>query len=157
GAWRQPSWFWCGPWPPLPSSPSVLLPNSIWSSAAAGKAAPGLFLAQHALRVEVADAAALAAGRRVDHRVDQRRLAGIHRRVDGSLEFVGRRRLNADAAERFHHLVVARALDEHGGRRIRPAAGVDVGAAVDAVVVEDDDADRQVVAADRLHLHAAEP
>src|SRR5277367_5988605 len=50
----------------------------------------GLFLAQHALRVEVADAAALAAGGRVDHRVDQGRLAGVHRRVDGPLQLVGR-------------------------------------------------------------------
>src|SRR5260221_14775936 len=41
----------------------------------------GLLLLQRALRVEVADAAALAAGGRVDHRVDQRRLAGVHRRV----------------------------------------------------------------------------
>src|SRR6476660_4739642 len=36
----------------------------------ASRGASGLFLAQHALRVEVADAAALAARRRVDHRVD---------------------------------------------------------------------------------------
>src|SRR3954469_16544516 len=42
----------------------------------------GLFLLQHALRVEVADAAALAARRRVDHGIDQRRLAGIHRFID---------------------------------------------------------------------------
>src|SRR4051794_23003083 len=40
-------------------------------------------LADRALRVEVADAAAFAARRGVDHRVDQRRLAGIHRFVDG--------------------------------------------------------------------------
>src|SRR5215467_4423171 len=45
---------------------------------------PNLFLAKHALRVEVADAAALAAGRRVDHRVDESGLARIHRLVDGS-------------------------------------------------------------------------
>src|SRR5438132_12010798 len=36
-----------------------------------------LFLAKHALRVEIADAAALAAGRRIDHRVDESRLAGV--------------------------------------------------------------------------------
>ena len=46
------------------------------------------FFLQRALRIEVADAAALAAGGRIDHRVDQRRLAGIHRRVDGALELV---------------------------------------------------------------------
>ncbi len=44
-----------------------------------------LLLLQRALRIEVADAAALAAGRRIDHRVDERRLAGVHRRVDGAL------------------------------------------------------------------------
>ena len=113
------------------------------------------FLLQHALRIEVADAAALAAGGRVDHRVDQRRLAGIHRLVDGALQLVGRGRVDADAAEGLHHLVVARALDEHGRRRIR-ASRIDVGAAIDAVVVEDDDADRQLVAADGLDLHAGE-
>src|ERR1039458_6167781 len=67
-----------------------------------------LFLLQLALRVEVADAAALAAGRRVEHRVDQRRLAGIHGRVDRALQLVRGRRVNADAAEGLHYLVVAR-------------------------------------------------
>src|SRR5258708_39097425 len=67
-----------------------------------------LFLAKPALPVEVADAAALAAGRRIDHRVDEGRLAGVHGCVDGALQLVGRCRLHADAAESFHHLVVAR-------------------------------------------------
>src|SRR3984893_7585231 len=44
---------------------------------------PPLFLAKHALRVEVADAAALAAGCRIDHRVDQGRLAAVHGLVHG--------------------------------------------------------------------------
>src|SRR5262249_57801399 len=47
------------------------------------------------------------------------------------------------------------ALDEHGGRRVI-ARLVDVGAAIDAIVVEDDDAKRQFEAADRLDLHAGE-
>src|ERR1051326_2265305 len=115
-----------------------------------------LFLTNHALRVEVADAAALGAGGRIDHRVDEGRLAGIHRRLDGATELVGRRHVGADAAEGFRDLVVARAFDERGRRRIRAAGGIDVGAAIDAVVVEDDDADRQLVAADRLDFHAAE-
>src|SRR5579871_3157172 len=113
-----------------------------------------LFLLQRALRVEVADAAALRARGRIDHRVDQRRLAGIHRRVDGALEFVRRGGVDADAAERLHHLVVAGARDEHRRRRIVAAALVDVGAAIDAVIVEDDDTDRQVVTADGFDLHA---
>src|SRR3954468_16903594 len=49
----------------------------------------GLLLLQNTLRIEVADAAALGAGRGIDRRVDQRRLAGIHRRVDGALQFIG--------------------------------------------------------------------
>src|SRR3954462_10841951 len=115
-----------------------------------------IILAKHALRVEVADAAALAAGCRIDHRVDESRLAGVHGLVHGAPQLVRCRHIDADAAERFHHLVVARVLDEHGGRNVRTAGRVDVGSAIDAVIVEDDDADRQVVAADRLDLHAGE-
>src|ERR1700674_344619 len=58
-----------------------------------------LFLAKHALRVEVADAAALGAGRRVDHRVDQGRLAGVHRLVHGATQLIGRCHMGANAAE----------------------------------------------------------
>src|SRR5262249_8917244 len=95
------------------------------------------------------------AGGRIEHRVDQRRFAGIHRRVDRTLELVGVRRIHADAAEGLDHLVVTSALDEHGRRRIA-ACIVDVGAAIDAVIVEDDDADRKLVTADRFDLHAGE-
>src|SRR5262245_42122393 len=77
-----------------------------------------LFLAKDALRIEVADAAAFAAGCRVDHRIDESRLAGIQGPVDGALELVGRRHISANAAERFHHLVVARPFDEDGRRRV---------------------------------------
>src|SRR5260221_14319696 len=115
-----------------------------------------LFFANHALRVEVADATTLAAGRGVDHRVDEGRLAGVHRLVHGALELVGRRRMDADASKCLHHLVVARAFDEDGCRNVRTPRGVDVGSAVDAVVVEDDDADRKAVPADRFHFHSGE-
>src|SRR5580700_438495 len=47
------------------------------------------FLAKFALRVEIANAAALAAGGRIDHRIDKGRLAGIHGFVHGAFEFVG--------------------------------------------------------------------
>src|SRR3954447_18241556 len=56
-----------------------------------------LFLLQDTLRIEVADAAALGPGGRIDHRVDERRLARGHRLVDGALELVGRGRVHADA------------------------------------------------------------
>src|SRR4029453_11208012 len=97
-----------------------------------------LFLANRALRVELANAAALGAGGRVDHRVDEGRLAGVHGRVAGALELVGRRRLNARAAECFGDLVVARAFDEDGRGGIRTAGGIGVGPAINAVVVEHD-------------------
>src|SRR4030095_11998594 len=61
-----------------------------------------------------------------------------------------------NSAERFDDLVVARVFDEGGRRRVGTAAGIDVGAAVDAVVVEDNDADRKAVAANGFHLHAGE-
>src|SRR5712672_564912 len=62
----------------------------------------------------------------------------------------------AASTERFNHLVVARALDEDGWCYVRAACRINVGAAIDAVIVEDDDADRQVVPADGLDLHAGE-
>src|SRR6266446_682307 len=113
-----------------------------------------LFLLHYALRIEISDAAALAAGPRVDGGVDERRLAGIHGRIHRSLQLVRRCCMDADASECFHHLVVTCALHEDGRGRVRTAGGIDVGPAIDAVVVEDDDADRQIVPADRLYLHA---
>src|SRR6185437_5377844 len=73
---------------------------------------------EFALRIEVADAAALAASRGIKHRVDQRRFARIHGLVHGAFEIVRGRRVDAHAAEALHHLVVARALHEHGWRRV---------------------------------------
>src|SRR5262249_17109221 len=115
-----------------------------------------LFLPQHALRVEIANAAALAAGGGINHRVDQRRLAGIHRRVNGAFELVRRRGIDPDPAEGLDHLFVTGPLDEHRGPPVRAAAAVDVGNAIDAVIIEDHDADRQVVAADGFDLHGRE-
>src|SRR6266498_2106336 len=118
--------------------------------------AADLFLANHALRVEVADAAALGAGRRIDHRIDKGRLTGVHRLVHGATQLIGRCHMGANAAECFRNLVVARVFDEDGCRSVRTASRIDVGSAVDAGVVEDDNADRQLVPADRFHFHAAE-
>src|SRR5262249_32190515 len=147
---------WNAPCPPSPSSPSEFLPDLDLVRGCGADAAAGLLLAQHTLRIEVADAAALASGCGVDDCVDQCRLAGIQGRVDGALEFIGCRNVNAHATEGFHHLVVTRALDEHRRRRVRATCSVHVGSAIDAIVVEDDDADGQAVAADRFHFHAGE-
>src|SRR4051794_20538917 len=119
---------------------------------AAPRPGHGSFLLQLALRVEVADAAALAAGGRIQHRVDQRRLAGIHRGIHRAFQLIGAGRVDADAAKGLHHAVVARAFHEHGRRRVG-THGIHVGAAIDAVIVEDDDANRKLVAADRFDLH----
>src|SRR6202040_3750503 len=114
------------------------------------------FLADRALRVELADVAAFAAGCRIDHGVDQSGFAAVHGLVHGAAQLVGRCDMDANAAERFHQLLVAGVFDEDGCRNVRTAGRIDVGSAVDAIVVEDDNADRQVVPADRFHLHAGE-
>src|SRR4029450_10653824 len=153
-----PDWTWVKSRIRTPVSALVIMfAPSLCLSAPAPQGITGLrgdlLLLQNALRIEVADAAALRARRRIDHRVAQGRVAGIHRFVDRALQLVRRGGVDADAAEGFHHLVVARTLDEHGRRRIRTCA-IDVGAAIDAVIVEDDDADRKLVAADGLDFHA---
>src|SRR5271170_6088949 len=76
------------------------------------------FFRQGAFRVEIADVATLAARRRVDHRVDQRGLAGVHGRVDGALQLVRRGRIDADSTETLDHHVVAGTLDEPGRGRV---------------------------------------
>src|SRR6202167_4349052 len=152
-----PDWTWVKSRMRTPFSALVmvsLLRNIRTSSSCARRQGTRSFLPQHALRVEVADAAAFGAGRRIDRRVDQGRLSGIHRRVDRALQLIGRGDMDAGAAERFHHPVVARIPDENRRRHVVAAGRIDVGAAIDAVIVEDDDADRQVVAADGLDFHA---
>src|SRR5262249_61639277 len=64
--------------------------------------------------------------------------------------------MDANSAEPFNDLAVARVFDEGGCRRVGTAAGINVRAAINAVVVEDDDANRQVVPTDRFDFHAAE-
>src|SRR6185369_6210031 len=106
-------------------------------------------------RVQAGDPAAFRSSGFVDDRVDQCRLARGHGFFQRLGQFLRSRGPHADAAEGLHHHLVAGVLDELGGRHVA-AGGVLVGALVDAVVVEDHDADRQVVAADRLDFHAAE-
>src|ERR1700756_4792208 len=66
------------------------------SSASAENAADGcLLLLQYALRIEVADGAVFRARRRIDHRIDQGGLAGIHGVVDRALQLIRRGRIDA--------------------------------------------------------------
>src|ERR1700677_3280488 len=143
-SWVQggPDWTWVKSRIRTPSSALVMLCSSL--------------LGQGALGIEIADIAALAARRRVDHRVDERWFSGVHGRVDGALQVVRRGDIDANSAKPLDHPVVAGSRNEHGRRRIGTAAQVHAIAAIDAVVVEHDDADRQVVAADSLHLHTGE-
>ncbi|SPC23583.1 hypothetical protein CO2235_MP70243 [Cupriavidus oxalaticus] len=108
------------------------------------------------MRIQIGQATAFGAGSRVDDGVDQRGLARAQRFVYRGFEFRRRGDIGTDTTERFHHLVVARARDERRDRRIPAAGRIHVDPLVDAVVVENDDADRQVVAADRLDFHARE-
>src|SRR6516225_1306516 len=84
-------------------------------------------------RVEARDAAALGARGLVDDGVDERRPARRERVGKALPQLVGSRRVDADAAERLDHLVVARTLDEDRRRNVA-AARVDIGPLVDAVV-----------------------
>src|SRR3954452_10151172 len=65
-----------------------------------------LLLDRHG-RIEACDAPALRACRLVDDGVDQRRLAGRDCLDEALPQFFGIRRVDADAAERLDHLVVA--------------------------------------------------
>src|SRR5262245_65379944 len=60
---------------------SGLAPSCAWPLCSSSV----LFLAKDALRIEVADAAAFAASRWIDHRVDERRLAGVQGRIDSAV------------------------------------------------------------------------
>src|SRR5581483_7199396 len=91
-SWLSPSCF--------SSSPlsSLHLSSKLVANAKRELPRVALFLLQLALRIEVADAARLAACRGIDHRIDQGRLAGIHRGVDRALELIRVGRIHADPA-----------------------------------------------------------
>src|SRR5215203_5886230 len=120
-----PDWTWVKSRMRTPSS--ALLIVGSW-----GVVLKASLLLRRERRVEARDATALGARGLVDHGVDERRLAGRDRLDEALPQLVGRRRVDADAAEGLDHLVVARALDEHRRRDVA-AARVDVGALVDAV------------------------
>src|ERR1700722_3485202 len=104
-----PDWTWVKSRIRTPFSAFVMILLRLVSAPASGRKIKGgqcgrLFLLQLALRAEVAGGAPLAAGGAIEHRVDQRRPAGVHRLVDGALEVVRCGRIDADAAEGLHHL-----------------------------------------------------
>src|SRR3954470_16686720 len=113
--WVQvgPDWTWVKSRILTPSSALLIAVCSLrsWKS---GARSGGLLLGQG--RVEAGDAAAFGAGVLVDHGVDQRRLARLDGFVQRLLQLFGRLGHDADAAERLHHQIVARALDELRGR-----------------------------------------
>jgi hypothetical protein len=56
----------------------------------------------------------------------------------------------------FDQFVVARLLHQDGRSRVGAATAIDIVSPIDTAVVKDHYNDRQVVAADRLDLHAVE-
>src|SRR5919197_3338168 len=117
---------------------------------------PSLLLRDAALRVEIADVAALRPRGRIDRAIDQ----GRSPRSQSTGESLGQAlRIGsrvAVAAKGFDQLFVARVLHQDGRRGVGATAAVDIVAAIDAAVVEDDRDDRQVIAANGSDLHAAE-
>src|SRR5258708_1636850 len=117
-------------------------------------AAPVAFrLLQCAPGVEALYVPALRAGPRVDGTVDQCGPPGSEGRFQSLREAGGIFDVVADSPERFDQLVVPSVLNEASRRRGNGSRSVPV---VNAIVVEDQDHDRQAVAADRLDLHSAE-
>src|SRR6267142_2863609 len=117
---------------------------------------PSLLLRDAALRVEIADVAALRPRCRIDRAIDQGWFPRSQRLGEGLREPLRIDGIVTDTAKGFDQLFVARLFHQDGWRGIGVAAGVDIVAAIDAAVVEDDGDDRQVIAADGFDLHAAE-
>src|SRR5213592_4238127 len=107
-------------------------------------------------RIQARDATAFGAGGLIDHGIDERGLARADGFLHGLAQLGRGRGVHPDATEGLDQLVVARTLDEHRGCHIGAAGRIDVGAAVDAVVVENHHADRQVIPAEGLDFHAGE-
>src|SRR5712691_856287 len=117
---------------------------------------PSLLLWNTALRVEIADVAALRSRCRIDRAIGHGRLPRSQRLGEGLRAPLRIDGIVADAAKGFDQLVVAGVLQQDGWRGIGATATVHIVAAIEAAVVEDDGDDRQVIAADGLDFHAAE-
>ena len=64
--------------------------------------------------------------------------------------------VQSHTAKGLHHEVIACAFDKDRGRNIGASALIDIHAAINAVIIEDHHANRQVVATNGLDLHATE-
>jgi hypothetical protein len=90
-----------------------------------------------------------------DDDVDEGGAAVVYRLSEGALEVLRILDEETLAAEGFHHPPVARAVDEGIGFHVEHRVFRDLGhAGADAAIVQDDDLDREIVVAQRLHLHA---
>src|SRR2546426_10331393 len=115
-----------------------------------------LLLWNTALRVEIADMAALRPRGRIDRAIDQGRFPRSERlgeRLREPLRFGG---IVTDTAEGFAPLFVPGFFHQGRGHGVGATTAVDSVAAIDSAVVEEDVADRQRLAADGVDPHAAE-
>src|SRR5438445_5163547 len=93
----------------------------------------------------------LAARALAEHDVDQRRSAVVHGFVEGAADVLWILDEEALAAKGFHDAVITRAVDQRLGLHVEHRVFRDLGhARADAAIVEHDDLDRQVGAAQRL-------
>ena len=92
-----------------------------------------------------------------EHDVDQSGAAEVHCFSERALDVFRVFDKEALAAKGFHDLVVAGAVDQRVGPHVEHRVFRDLRhARANAAIVQDHDLDRQVVAAERLHLHTGE-
>src|SRR3989441_7122474 len=117
---------------------------------------PSLLLWNTALRVEIADVAALRPRCRIDRAIDQGRFPRSQRIGESLREPLRIDGIVADAAKGFDQLFVARLLHQDGRAGVGATAAVDIVAAIDSAVVEDNGDDREAIAANGFDLHSVE-
>src|SRR5262245_35981679 len=97
----------------------------------------------------------LAGGALRNHDVNEGGAAEAHRLVEGAAKVLRVFDKDALAAEGLHHPVVPGAVNQCVGLQVEHRAFRDLRhAGADAAIVQDDDLGREVVADQRLHLHA---
>src|SRR5262249_31789035 len=97
----------------------------------------------------------LAGGALRDHDVDEGGAAEVHRLVEGAAQVLRVLDKEALAAEGLHPPVIAGAVNQRVGLHVEHRVFRDLWhAGADAAIVQDDDLGWEVVADQRLHLHA---